>query len=142
MAEQSQAAAGSKPGVPLKYALGSLTFVILIVACVGCSFPGGFNSYIQANCLEVLGADAATFSATLMTILQAGYILASLCGGYLCDKLGAKAVTIGLFAITIVTLSLIHIWRAVTAEGQRIVARGPNLRVRPPCVSGGVARVV
>lgn len=103
MAEQSQAAAGSKPGVPLKYALGSLTFVILIVACVGCSFPGGFNSYIQANCLEVLGADAATFSATLMTILQAGYILASLCGGYLCDKLGAKAVTIGLFAITIVT---------------------------------------
>lgn len=103
MAEQSQSTAGSKPGVPLKYALGSLTFVILIVACVGCSFPGGFNSYIQANCLEVLGADAATFSATLMTILQAGYILASLCGGYLCDKLGAKAVTIGLFVITIVT---------------------------------------
>ena len=89
--------------MPLKYAVGSVTFVVLIVACIGCSFPGGFNSYIQANCLEVLGADAATFSATLMTLLQVGYIIASLSGGYLCDKFGAKTVTIVLFAITIVT---------------------------------------
>lgn len=101
--EGAAAAAGSKPGVPLKYAVGSVTFVVLIVACIGCSFPGGFNSYIQANCLEVLGADAATFSATLMTLLQVGYIIASLSGGYLCDKFGAKMVTIVLFAITIVT---------------------------------------
>ena len=83
--DENAAAAGAKAGVPLKYAVGSLTFVVLIVACVGCSFPGGFNSYIQANCLEVLGADAATFSATLMTLLQVGYIIASLSGGYLCD---------------------------------------------------------
>lgn len=102
MLDESSSAT-SKPGVPLKYAVGSITFVVLIVACVGCSFPGGFNSYIQANCIEVLGANAATFSATLMTILQAGYIIASLGGGYLCDKLGAKNVTIGLFIITIVT---------------------------------------
>lgn len=102
MLEESVSAA-AKPGVPLKYAVGSLTFVILIIACVGCSFPGGFNSYIQANCLEVLGPDAATFSALLMTILQIGYILASLTGGYLCDKFGAKTVTIALFVITILT---------------------------------------
>lgn len=101
--EGGQAAAGAKAGVPLKYAVGSLTFIILIVACVGCSFPGGFNSYIQANCIEILGADAATFSATLMTLLQIGYIIASLSGGYLCDKLGSKAVTIILFVLTVVT---------------------------------------
>ena len=72
-------AAGSKAGVPLKYCLGSVAFILMIIACVGCSFPGGFNSYIQANCLEVLGADAATFSATLMMFLQIGYIIASAC---------------------------------------------------------------
>ena len=33
------AAAGSKPGVPLKYAVGSVTFVVLIVACIGCCVP-------------------------------------------------------------------------------------------------------
>lgn len=93
--------AGSKSGVPLKYAVGSLAFIIMVIACVGCSFPGGFNSYIQANCMEVLGPDAATFSATLMTFLQIGYILASLAGGYLCDKFGFKPVTIGLFILTI-----------------------------------------
>ena len=92
---------GSKPGVPLKYAVGSAAFIIMIIACVGCSFPGGFNSYIQANCLEILGTDAATFSATLMTFLQIGYIIASFAGGYLCDKLGFKSVTIGLFLLTI-----------------------------------------
>lgn len=95
-------AAGSKPGVPLKYAVGSAAFVVMIIACVGCSFPGGFNSYIQANCMEVLGADAATFSATLMMFLQIGYIIASFAGGYLCDKFGFKPVTIGLFLLTIV----------------------------------------
>lgn len=94
---------GAKAGVPLKYAVGSLTFVILVIACVGCSFPGGFNSYIQANCIEILGPSAATFSATLMTLLQAGYIIASLAGGYLCDKLGSKTVTVILFVLTIVT---------------------------------------
>lgn len=93
-------AAGSKAGVPLKYCLGSVAFILMIIACVGCSFPGGFNSYIQANCLEVLGADAATFSATLMTFLQIGYIIASFAGGWLCDKFGFKPVTIGLFALT------------------------------------------
>lgn len=96
-------AEGARPGVPLKYAVASLTFLILVIACIGCSFPGGFNSYIQANCMEVLGPEAATFSATLMTLLQAGYILASLCGGYLCDKIGARNVTIILFAITVIT---------------------------------------
>lgn len=101
--EGDQVAAGALPGVPLKYAVASITFIILIIACIGVSFPGGFNSYIQANCMEVLGPEAATFSATLMTLLQAGYILASLCGGYLCDKFGAKTVTIILFAITIIT---------------------------------------
>lgn len=94
---------GALPGVPLKYAVASITFVILVIACIGCSFPGSYNSYIQANCLEVLGADAATFSATLMTLLQVGYILASLTGGFLCDKFGAKNLTIILFIITIVT---------------------------------------
>lgn len=96
-------AEGVKPGIPLKYAVASVTFVILFIACIGCSFPGGFNSYIQANCIEILGPDAATFSATLMTLLQAGYILASLCGGFLCDKIGAKNVTIILFVITVIT---------------------------------------
>ena len=110
--DENAAAAGAKAGVPLKYAVGSLTFVVLIVACIGCSFPGGFNSYIQSNCLEVLGADAATFSATLMTLLQVGYIIASLSGGYLCDKFGAKTVTIVLFAITIVTFLCWRSWRA------------------------------
>ena len=81
--DAEQVTEGAKPGVPLKYAVGSITFLILIIACVGISFPGGFNSYVQANCMEVLGPEAATFSATLMTLLQAGYILASLCGGYL-----------------------------------------------------------
>lgn len=93
-------AAGSKSGVPLKYCVGSVAFIIMIVACVGCSFPGGFNSYIQANCLEVLGPDAATFSATLMTFLQIGYIIASFGCGWLCDKFGFKPITIGLFALT------------------------------------------
>lgn len=101
--DAEQVTEGAKPGVPLKYAVGSITFLILIIACVGISFPGGFNSYVQANCMEVLGPEAATFSATLMTLLQAGYILASLCGGYLCDKIGAKNVTIILFIITIIT---------------------------------------
>lgn len=101
MLDEAQAA-GSKPGVPLKYAVGSVTFVVMIIACIGCSFPGGFNSYIQANCIDVLGPDAATFSATLMTFLQLGYIIASLAGGYLCDKLGSKVVTTILFVLTIV----------------------------------------
>ena len=91
----------TKPGVPLKYAVGSAVFVVLFVACIGCSFPGGFNSYVQANCLLILGNDAATFSATLMTILQIGYILASLCGGVMVDKFGVKVVTIVLFVVTI-----------------------------------------
>ena len=101
--DAEQVDAGANPGVPLKYAVGSITFLILIIACIGISFPGGFNSYVQANCMEVLGPEAATFSATLMTLLQAGYILASLCGGFLCDKIGAKNVTIILFVITIIT---------------------------------------
>lgn len=101
MLDESQTS-GSKPGVPLKYAVGSVAFIVMVIACVGCSFPGGFNSYIQANCIEVLGADAATFSATLMTFLQIGYIIASLAGGYMCDKFGFKSVTIGLFALTVI----------------------------------------
>lgn len=101
MLDEAQTA-GSKPGVPLKYAVGSVAFIVMIIACVGCSFPGGFNSYIQANCIDVLGPDAATFSATLMTFLQLGYIIASLAGGYLCDKLGSKVVTTILFVLTIV----------------------------------------
>lgn len=106
MAETSQADVGRKAGVPLKYAIGSVAFIIMIIACIGCSFPGGFNSYIQANCIEVLGPNSITFSASLMTMLQIGYILASLTGGYMCDKFGAKAVTIVLFAITIITFLL------------------------------------
>lgn len=100
MLEEGETA--GKAGVPLKYAIGSAAFVVMLVACIGCSFPGGFNSYIQANCLEVLGADAATFSATLMIFLQVGYIIASLAGGYLCDKFGFKPVTIFLFLLTVV----------------------------------------
>jgi MFS family permease len=101
---------GSKPGVPLKYAVGSLAFIIMFVGCIGCAFPGGFNSYIQANAIAILGADAGTFSATLMTFLQIGYIIASLGGGYLCDKIGFKPVTIIIFAITVVTF---FIWAFV-----------------------------
>ncbi len=97
-----EGSASGKAGVPLKYVLGSAAFIVMMVACIGCSFPGGFNSYIQANCLEVLGADAATFSATLMIFLQIGYIIASLAGGYLCDKFGFKPVTIFLFLLTVV----------------------------------------
>lgn len=91
----------AKPGVPLKQAVGSIAFIVLFIACIGCAFPGGFNSYIQANCMLILGDDAATFSATLMTILQIGYIIASLGGGIMVDKFGVKTVTIVLFIITI-----------------------------------------
>lgn len=97
------ASAGLLSGVPLKYALPTAAFVLLFLGCALSAFPGSYNSYIQANAVSVLGDGALAFSATLMTALQIGYILATLASGALADKIGIKKVTIILYVILIVS---------------------------------------
>lgn len=87
-------------GVPLKFALPTIAFVLLFIGCMLTAFPGSYNSYVQANAISV-GVDPVA-SATLMTALQIGYIIAALAGGTLADKIGIKAVTIILYVILIV----------------------------------------
>ncbi len=110
----------SLPGVPLKAALPTLAFVLLFIGCMFCAFPGSYNSYVQANAMLVLGADAATFSATLMIALQVGYIIASFVGGILVDKIGVRNLTIILYVILIacyISFSMANsaMWLMVTA---------------------------
>lgn len=92
----------SLPGVPLKFALPTLAFVLLFLGCMLSAFPGSFNSFVQANAVEVLGPEALIFSSTLMIALQVGYIIASLVGGILVDKIGVRWLTAILYAILIV----------------------------------------
>ncbi|MDN4470536.1 nitrate/nitrite transporter [Gordonibacter sp. RACS_AR68] len=92
----------SLPGVPLKFALPTLAFVLLFLGCMLSAFPGSFNSFVQANAVEVLGPEALIFSSTLMIALQVGYIIASLVGGILVDKIGVRWLTVILYAILIV----------------------------------------
>ncbi|MEQ3363390.1 MFS transporter [Raoultibacter massiliensis] len=92
----------SLPGVPLKYALPTLAFVLLFLGCMLSAFPGSYNSFVQANAIEVLGPDALIFSSTLMIALQIGYIIASFVGGILVDKIGVRWLTVILYAILIV----------------------------------------
>ena len=100
--KDTEGASKSLPGVPLKYALPTGAFVLLFIGCMLSAFPGSFNSFVQANAVQVLGPDFIVFSATLMTALQVGYIIASLTGGILVDKIGVKWVTVILYAILIV----------------------------------------
>ena len=44
--------------------------------------------------MEVLGPEALIFSSTLMIALQVGYIIASLVGGILVDKIGVRWLTV------------------------------------------------
>lgn len=90
------------PGVPLRYALPTLAFVLLFLGCMLSAFPGSYNSFVQANAIEVLGPDFVVFSAMLMTALQIGYIIASFAGGILIDKIGVKWVTAILYVILII----------------------------------------
>lgn len=92
----------SFPGVPLKYALPTLAFVLCFIGCALSAFPGSYNSYIQANAVSVLGDGYLAFSATLMTALQIGYIISTFVAGFLADKIGIKKVTIILYAILII----------------------------------------
>lgn len=108
------------PGVPLKYALPTAAFVLLIVGCALSAFPGSYNSYVQANAVSVLGEGALQFSATLMMALQCGYMLAALAGGFIVDKIGVKKFTVILYAILIVcfvsfSMATSAAWLMVTA---------------------------
>lgn len=107
-------------GVPLRYALPTLAFVLLFLGCMLSAFPGSYNSFVQANAIEVLGPDFVVFSATLMTALQVGYIIASFVGGILVDKIGVKWVTVILYVILIICYVCFSILN--TPEGLMICA--------------------
>ncbi len=96
----TQAAAAAK-GIPLRTAVKSAAFILALIACALCAFPGCYNSYMQAFTVSVLGPDFLVFSATMMMALQIGYIIASPVSGALADKFGIKPVAIGLIIITI-----------------------------------------
>jgi MFS family permease len=93
--------AASGQGISLGTAVKSAAFVLALIACALCAFPGCYNSYMQAYTISVLGPDFALFSATMMMALQLGYIIASPVSGALADKIGIKPVALGLIALTI-----------------------------------------
>lgn len=101
--DSEEASSSMSGGVPLKYALPTVAFVLCFIGCALSAFPGSYNSYIQANAVNVLGQDALAFSATLMMALQIGYIIASFTSGILADKIGIKKVTVILYTLLIIT---------------------------------------
>lgn len=105
-------------GVPLKYALPTVAFALCFIGCALSAFPGSYNSYIQANAVNVLGEGALAFSATLMMALQIGYIIASFASGALADRIGIKKVTVILYALLIVTFIF---WSFLDFEGGMLV---------------------
>ncbi len=104
-------------GVPLKFCISSAVFWILFFAAMLCAFPGSYNSYLQANALEVLGPGNDAFAASIMIYLQLGYIIASGLGGFFIDKFGIKLYSILILVITIITFAL---WSFVSAPAAMV----------------------
>lgn len=89
-------------GVPIAKAAKSIAFVCMLIACGLCAFYGGYNSYMQSFVVFELGDSFLLFSATMMTALQLGYIIATPVCGALVDKFGPKPVSVGLIILMIV----------------------------------------
>lgn len=112
---QQEAKEEVKYGLTVNQAVKTSVFFVMILACAFCSFFGCYSSFMQDFTIEVLGPEYILFSATMMTSLQIGYILASLLLGTLCDKFGVHRISCILFAITAVVMILFTFVRVPAA---------------------------
>lgn len=80
------------PGVPLKKALPTLSFVALFLFAGLCSFYGAYNSQLPNFAVNI--GETAMFGATLISVSMAGNVVSKIVSGFLIDAIGAAFATI------------------------------------------------
>lgn len=102
-AAEFEVAAASDKGMPAKKAIATLAFVcIFLFAGIEALFSG-YNNHLPGFA-ESIGYSAA-FGASILSLAQLGYVVATLVMGWVTDKIGVSASTF--IAIGITALSLL-----------------------------------
>ena len=105
-AKEMEAAAANEKGMPAKKAIFTLAFVcIFLYAGIEALFSG-YNNHLPGFA-ESIGYSAA-FGASILSLAQLGYTVATLVMGWVTDKIGVAAstyITLGITALSLLGFS-------------------------------------